>query len=104
MISSTITLTAYCGCALCCGSHAKHNLTATGTRPRAYITAAVPRSQRYLLGKTIWLRLQNGQQLAVTCEDLLGPAAKQNHLDLYLGRHAHRTALNFGKQVATVIN
>lgn len=85
------TLTAYCGCARCCGRAGAR--TASGTIPKAKHTIAVdtrliPYGAKILIGDTIY-----------TAEDC-GSAVKGKHIDIYFDSHAE--ALQFGKQKAEV--
>ena len=81
------TLTAYCNCALCCGTAG--NLTASGTVPTAGRTVAmagVPFGTQLLINGNVY-----------TVEDLGTP---YGHVDIYCNSHSE--ALSFGLQSAEV--
>lgn len=87
----TYTLTAYCGCARCCGRAGAR--TSTGTVPKANHTVAVdPRVIPY--GSELII---NG--ITYTAEDC-GSGVKGKHIDIYFD--THKEALAFGKQKAEV--
>ena len=80
-------LTAYCNCALCCGTAG--NLTASGTVPTAGNTVAmagVPFGTQLLINGNVY-----------TVEDLGTP---YGHVDIYMD--SHEAALAFGMQYADV--
>lgn len=88
-------VTAYCSCALCCGSPGK--LTASGDKPTAGITVAGPR--RYPLGTIVEIRLPEGWK-RFTIQDRLAPRY-DDRFDVFMGNDArrdHPRAILFGKK------
>lgn len=85
------TVTAYCGCAKCCGK--TDGITATGTQATEGRTIAVdPSIIPY--GTTVYI---NGQ--AFVAEDC-GGAIKGNHIDMYF--NSHDAALEWGVRQCVV--
>lgn len=85
------TLTAYCGCARCCGRAGAK--TASGTTPKSKHTIAVdtrviPYGTEVVINGTTY-----------TAEDC-GSGVKGKHIDVFFD--THREALDFGKQKAEV--
>ena len=83
----TFTLTAYCNCAICCGTAG--NLTASGTVPTAGRTVAmggVPFGTQLLINGVVY-----------TVEDRGTP---YGHVDIFCNSHSE--ALSFGRQSAEV--
>ena len=80
-------LTAYCNCAICCGTAG--NATASGTMPvagRTVAMAGVPFGTKLLINGNVY-----------TVEDLGTP---YGHVDIYCSSHSE--ALSFGLQYADV--
>ena len=87
----TATITAYCACKICCGSHAK-GITANGQRPLPNHTLAGSRNIPFntkikIAGKIYYV------------EDRLAKRY-DNRFDIYMG--SHQEAKQFGKQTQTV--
>lgn len=92
-----VRVTAYCGGECCTGKWHVYNRTASGTKPRRYITVAAD-TDVFPFGTVIYLP---GIGM-VTVEDR-GGAIKGNHLDIYvgLGPNKHEEALQFGSRFLT---
>lgn len=86
----TYKLTAYCGCAKCCGKST--GITASGARAKSNYTIAAPSNLAF--GTKIEI---NGQ--LYTVEDR-GGAIKGNRIDIYFSSHSE--ALKFGVQYKEV--
>ena len=87
----TATITAYCACKICCGSHAK-GITANGTPPISKHTVAGSRKLKF--GTTVWIKGQ-----AYVVKDRLARRF-DSRFDIYFD--THREAKQFGKQTQTV--
>ncbi len=92
-ILTNITITAYCACKLCCGSHAT-GLTADGHKPVQGVTVAVARSVAF--GSHIHI---NGLTNDFIAMDRLARRF-DNRIDIYF--RSHKDALRFGKQTNNV--
>lgn len=85
------TLTAYCGCAACCGK--TDGITSTGTKAKAGRTIAVDPK---VIAYGTELVINGHEYVAEDC----GGNIKGKHVDIYFDDHAD--AIKFGKQKAIV--
>lgn len=93
MIITNAVLTAYCACAICCGTtNAKKGITASGTRPVQGVTIAA--SRKIPLGSKVTI---NGQTFIV--QDRLA-RKYDTRFDVYFTKHDD--AKQFGLQRANV--
>lgn len=89
-------ITAYCGCAYCCGWST--GITATGTKATEGRTISV--DPRVIpLGSTVTIQFEDGTIKEYVAEDT-GSAIKGNIIDLYFD--SHESAYNFGRQKCKV--
>ena len=93
MIITNAILTAYCACAICCGTSNGTKLTASGAIAQANHTIAASRSIPF--GSTVII---NGHRYTV--EDRLAKRYDKR-FDIYF--NDHKEALKFGKQTNTII-
>jgi len=83
---TTLTLTAYCACSLCCGKHAD-GITASGVRPQANLTAAM---NGVPFGTRVYVHELRG---TFVVQDRMAPRFP-GRLDIY--HDTHTEALRFG--------
>lgn len=86
----TVTATAYCACAKCCGK--SDGITATGTKATAGRTIAVDPS---VIPYGTKVKINGNTYIAEDC----GGAVKGNGIDIFF--NTHEEALNFGRQKLT---
>lgn len=88
----TFDITAYCGCAACCGWST--GITATGTKATEGRTISVDPAI-IPLGSKVVIQFEDGTIHEYTAEDT-GSAIKGRIIDLYFADHAE--AWRFGRQ------
>jgi 3D (Asp-Asp-Asp) domain-containing protein len=98
----TVSATAYCNCAICCGSNA-NGRTASGNYPQEYHTIAAPSS--FAFGSKIYIAefkdKPNGG--VFTVEDR-GGAIQDNRIDIFFNSHSDASAFGRHSYTAYILN